>query len=173
MYVFYNLWKKTCISHLTYFNFVVSAFFDHSYNRNLLPAPFILGTNIHERQLAGKTPPPTNNSKSKSYTGSYICIGGFFTLSSTGNFGNGTSNNSLSYVDTAGNTYSRNVNAALNVITFDQQSGSLAPITSTPNTRQPPINQPLELERAEVRFPRFRSRVNSGTIASTATTIAS
>ena len=159
------------MSHPAYINSVVSAFFDHSYNRNLLPAPFILGTNIRERQLAGKVPSPTN--KSESYVCSSSSVGGFFTLSSTGNFGNGTSNNSLSYVDTAGNTYSRNVNAALNVITFDQQSGSLAPITSTPNTRQPPINQPPELARAEVRFPRFRSRVNSGTIASTATTIAS
>ena len=44
-----------------------------------------------------------------------------------GNFGNGTNNNTFNYVDVKGNTYTRRVNAAYNVITFDQQSGTLAP----------------------------------------------
>ncbi|KAL0946894.1 hypothetical protein HGRIS_013058 [Hohenbuehelia grisea] len=79
--------------------------FDHSYTRNLIPAPFILGSTIKEHQLAE----------------------GFFTIASTGNSGNGTSQNQLSYVDLAGNTYSRQVNAVLNNITLDRQSGSLAP----------------------------------------------
>ncbi|KAI0054076.1 hypothetical protein FA95DRAFT_1579129 [Auriscalpium vulgare] len=71
-----------------------SAAFDHSYNRVLRPSPFILGSTIAERQLAGD---------------------------------NGTSNNTFSYFDTAGNTYTRTVNASLNVITFDHQGGNLAP----------------------------------------------
>ncbi|KAH9064366.1 peptide N-acetyl-beta-D-glucosaminyl asparaginase amidase A-domain-containing protein [Lactarius vividus] len=78
---------------------------DHSYNRVLLPAPFILGTTIAERQLAG----------------------GSLHIASTGNTGfNGTSNNTFNYHDTAGNTYTRRVNASHNVITFDRQSGNLA-----------------------------------------------
>ncbi|KAF7363451.1 Peptide-N4-(N-acetyl-beta-glucosaminyl)asparagine amidase A [Mycena sanguinolenta] len=66
--------------------------------------------------------------------------GGFFTIASTGNTGNGTSNNTFSYVDQAGNTYNRKVDAALNVITFDEVSGSLSnaprlplPLSSTQN----------------------------------------
>ncbi|EPQ58116.1 hypothetical protein GLOTRDRAFT_136892 [Gloeophyllum trabeum ATCC 11539] len=82
-----------------------SAFFDHSYDRTLLPSPLITGSTIQERQLAS----------------------GYFTISSSGNYGNGTSNNTFNYVDLAGNTYWRNVDAALNNITYDEQGGSLAP----------------------------------------------
>ena len=57
---------------------------------------------------------------------------GFFFINPNGNTGNGTSNNQFSYIDAAGNTFFRTVNAALNNITFDQQSGTLAPI-STPH----------------------------------------
>ncbi|KAF9264679.1 hypothetical protein L218DRAFT_998188 [Marasmius fiardii PR-910] len=71
---------------------------DHSYDRDLLPAPFILGSTIHSHQLAGTT--PTAGS---------------------------TNNNTFSYVDTDGNSFNRRVNAARNVITLDQQSGTLAP----------------------------------------------
>ncbi|KAK7014861.1 peptide-N4-(N-acetyl-beta-glucosaminyl)asparagine amidase A [Favolaschia claudopus] len=78
--------------------------FDHSYNRQLLPSPFILGSTIRRRQLAG----------------------GFFTIASTGNTGNGTSNNTFSYIDQAGNTFNRRVNAAFNNITLDEVSGSLS-----------------------------------------------
>ncbi|KAG1753494.1 peptide N-acetyl-beta-D-glucosaminyl asparaginase amidase A-domain-containing protein [Suillus lakei] len=78
--------------------------FDHSYNRQLVPAPFILGSDISERQQTA----------------------GYFTISTTGNSGNGTSNNTFSYVDTKGNTYARDVDAAYDVITYDKQSGSLA-----------------------------------------------
>ncbi|KAI8989648.1 peptide N-acetyl-beta-D-glucosaminyl asparaginase amidase A-domain-containing protein [Trametes punicea] len=84
-------------------NFVAT--FDHSYDRTSLPAPFILGSTIHERQLAS----------------------GFFHLASTGNTGNGTNFNTFTYVDLAGNTYDREVTAVDNNITSDHQGGSLAP----------------------------------------------
>ncbi|KAJ7046786.1 peptide N-acetyl-beta-D-glucosaminyl asparaginase amidase A-domain-containing protein [Mycena alexandri] len=92
-----------------------STVFDHSYDRVLLPSPFILGSTIKERQLAG----------------------GFFMEASTGNTGNGTSNNTFSYVDTAGNTFNRRVDAAFNNITLDEQSGSLsqAPKSHTSSTK--------------------------------------
>jgi len=94
-----------------------STVFDHSYDRILLPSPFILGSTIKERQIAG----------------------GFFTESSAGNTGNGTSNNTFSYIDNAGNTFNRRVDAAFNNITLDVQSGSLSrpqktPASSTHNT---------------------------------------
>jgi hypothetical protein len=47
-------------------------------------------------------------------------------LSPHGNKGNGTSNNTFAYSDQAGNTFNRVVDAAFNVITRDQQSGTLA-----------------------------------------------
>ncbi|KAJ7632622.1 peptide N-acetyl-beta-D-glucosaminyl asparaginase amidase A-domain-containing protein [Roridomyces roridus] len=78
--------------------------FDHSYNRDLLPSPLILGSTINERQISG----------------------GFFQEASTGNTGNGTSNNTFSYVDPAGNTFNRQVNAAFNNITLDIVSGTLS-----------------------------------------------
>ncbi|OSD08639.1 hypothetical protein PYCCODRAFT_1441479 [Trametes coccinea BRFM310] len=84
-------------------NFVAT--FDHSYDRTSLPAPFILGSTIHERQLAS----------------------GFFQTAPTGNTGNGTNSNTFSYVDLAGNTYDREVTAVDNNITSDHQGGTLAP----------------------------------------------
>ncbi|KAG1772681.1 peptide N-acetyl-beta-D-glucosaminyl asparaginase amidase A-domain-containing protein [Suillus occidentalis] len=77
--------------------------------RSLVPAPFILGSDISERQQTA----------------------GFLTIFGSGGTANGTSDNTFSYVDTKGNTYARDVNAAYNVITYDKQSGSLAP-TSVP-----------------------------------------
>ena len=48
-------------------------------------------------------------------------------MTSNGNTpGNGTSNNTFAYSDQAGNTFNRVVDAAFNVITRDQQSGTLA-----------------------------------------------
>ncbi|KAH0830569.1 peptide N-acetyl-beta-D-glucosaminyl asparaginase amidase A-domain-containing protein [Lanmaoa asiatica] len=96
--------------------------FDHSYNRQVLPAPFLLGSTISERQQTA----------------------GYFTISTTSNGGNGTSNNTFAYTDTKGNTYDREVDAAYNVIIYDQQSGSLAsttlspPISSTTNAQNVP-----------------------------------
>ncbi|CAK5281947.1 unnamed protein product [Mycena citricolor] len=91
--------------------------FDHSYNRHLTPSPFLLSTTISERQMAG----------------------GAFTIASTGNFGsNGTSENTISYVDAAGNTFARQVNAASNVITLDHQSGTLSASSVAPA----PLAQP-------------------------------
>jgi hypothetical protein len=51
---------------------------------------------------------------------------GFFQIGETNNTGNGTNNNDFSYSDSAGNTYNRRVNASLNNITFDEESGTLA-----------------------------------------------
>ncbi len=54
----------------------------------------------------------------------------------------GTNNNVFSYIDTAGNTFFRTVNAALNNITLDLQSGTLAP-TNIPHLPFTPIQGPL------------------------------
>ena len=56
-------------------------------------------------------------------------------LSPNGNTGNGTSNNTFAYSDQAGNTFNRVVDAAFDVITSDQQSGTLAP-ASAPEVSQ-------------------------------------
>ncbi|KAI0062254.1 hypothetical protein BV25DRAFT_1825690 [Artomyces pyxidatus] len=116
---------------------------DHSYNRVVKPAPFILGSTIAERQLAGKY-----STCVLSVDVSYpMFAGGAFHIASTGNTGtNGTSNNTFSYFDTAGNTYTRQVNAALNVITFDRQGGSLAP-TPVPDTQHTTIQQAFQKPR--------------------------
>jgi hypothetical protein len=53
-------------------------------------------------------------------------------LSPNGNTENGTSNNTFAYSDQAGNTFNRVVDAAFNVITSDQQSGTLAPAPEVP-----------------------------------------
>jgi hypothetical protein len=87
------------------------ATFDHSYNRDLLPLPIIVQSQILERQTAT----------------------GFFLISPNGNTGNGTNSNVFSYVDQAGNTFFRTVDAVLNNITLDKQSGTLAPVTSVPH----------------------------------------
>jgi hypothetical protein len=71
-----------------------------------------------------------------------VSLAGFFFISSQGNTGNGTNNNVFSYVDAAGNTFFRTVNAALNNITFDQQSGTLAP-TSPPHFPFAKVTGPL------------------------------
>ncbi|OCB89705.1 hypothetical protein A7U60_g3184 [Sanghuangporus baumii] len=120
-----------------------SAFFDHGYDRTLLPAPFLLGSTIHERQLAG----------------------GFFTIASTGNTGNGTSNNTLAYADTQGNTFTRSVDAALNVVVRDVQGGSLAPapapVASGVVGGEESGEQRVFVGEA-VRFPGVKLRASSG-----------
>lgn len=62
------------------------------------------------------------------------CAAGYFTIATAGNAGNGTSNNTFTYTDTKGNTYDREVDAAYNVIIYDQQSGSLATSSPSPPT---------------------------------------
>ncbi|THH19304.1 hypothetical protein EW146_g1835 [Bondarzewia mesenterica] len=117
----------------------IFATFDHSYERTLLPSPFILGSTIHERQLAiiHRLPP-----------------GGAFHFASTGNSGsNGTSNNTFNYVDTAGNTYDRQVDAFANNITFDHQGGSLAPVSAV----REPISIPLSQTVTKARLPGGRT----------------
>lgn len=51
---------------------------------------------------------------------------GYYDITTSVHFGNGTNNNTFTYVDSAGNTYNRRVDAAYNNITLDQKSGSLA-----------------------------------------------
>ena len=85
--------------------------FDHSYDRDLLPNPFTLRSEIKTRQIAS----------------------GYYTRSTPYNFGNATNNNTFDYRDYAGNTYRRKVNAAYNNITLDVIEGSLA--TATPASR--------------------------------------
>jgi len=82
---------------------------DHSYERVVLPSPLVVGSTIKERQIAD----------------------GFYQLAKGGNFGNGTSNNTFAYADLAGNTYTREVNAAFTVITLDREGGSLALASQT------------------------------------------
>ncbi|KAG5651591.1 hypothetical protein H0H81_008112 [Sphagnurus paluster] len=77
---------------------------DHSYDRVVLPNPLIVGSTTKSNQITD----------------------GFFQLATGGNFGNGTSNNTFAYADLVGNTYTRQVKAALNVITFDHEGGSMA-----------------------------------------------
>lgn len=103
----------------------VTASFDHSYNRDLLPSPLIVRSNIQERQLASEF----RVQLVTLYRSLTFLKAGFFQLAPTGNSGNGTNSNILIYADAAGNTYRREVNAVLNNITFDKESGSLAPTT--------------------------------------------
>ena len=110
-------------------NAVVYTSFDHSYNRQVVPAPFILGSTIAERQQTGVLVTVFHLGKCL-----IQCIAGYFTIDTTGNAGNGTSNNTFAYTDTNGNTYDRGVDAAYNVIIYDQQSGSLATSTLPPPT---------------------------------------
>ncbi|KIP09483.1 hypothetical protein PHLGIDRAFT_126231 [Phlebiopsis gigantea 11061_1 CR5-6] len=77
---------------------------DHSYTRDLMPAPYVMRTRIHERQTADA----------------------FFQLASTGNFGNGTSSSTFAYSDARDNTYTRSVSSVNSTITSDHQGGTLA-----------------------------------------------
>ncbi|KAF8507339.1 peptide N-acetyl-beta-D-glucosaminyl asparaginase amidase A-domain-containing protein [Hysterangium stoloniferum] len=81
-------------------------FFDHSYHRELLPSPLITGTTIQERQLAS------------AFT--HIVFDAWT--------GQGSNNNTFTYVDLRGNSFTRKVNASSNVILLDQQGGNLSPI---------------------------------------------
>ncbi|KAH9008587.1 peptide N-acetyl-beta-D-glucosaminyl asparaginase amidase A-domain-containing protein [Lactarius deliciosus] len=79
---------------------------DQTYDRELYPAPFIMGTTIVEHQVAAGTVNTIETNKFGS---------------------NGTSSNTFNYMDTEGNTYTRQVNASSNAITVDSQGGTLAP----------------------------------------------
>ena len=83
--------------------------------------------------------------------------GGAFHLASTGNSGsNGTSNNTFTYADAARNTFDRQVNAFVNNITFDHQSGSLAPASTTTKARAP-ASVPLAQAAMKARLPGGRT----------------
>ncbi|KAH8978891.1 peptide N-acetyl-beta-D-glucosaminyl asparaginase amidase A-domain-containing protein [Lactarius hatsudake] len=82
---------------------VTKAQIDYAYDRVLLPAPFIMGTTIIEHQVAVGTEQDASD------------------------FGSGGSSNTFYYFDTEGNTYTRQVNASIDAITFDNQGGTLAP----------------------------------------------
>ncbi|KAJ3919138.1 peptide N-acetyl-beta-D-glucosaminyl asparaginase amidase A-domain-containing protein [Lentinula edodes] len=85
---------------------------DHSYDRILLPNPLRIASTINNHQTTD----------------------GFFQLGSEkiGNFGNGTNNNTFSYSDVKGNTYTRSVNAINSnfndtiAIPLDEIGGNLA-----------------------------------------------
>lgn len=109
---------------------------DPSDNRQVVPAPFTLGSTITGCQQTGAF-----FAASKLYDCSHFgCAAGYFTMASSGNTGNGTSNNMFAYASTKGNS-NRDVDAAYDVITYDQQNGSPATNTlsrltpSTPNGR--------------------------------------
>lgn len=55
-----------------------------------------------------------------------LITGGKYTISPTGNFGEGRTNNNFTYSDLAGNTYKRHVIAENSKITFDEIGGNLA-----------------------------------------------
>jgi len=93
------------------------AFFDHSYNRDLLPSPLITGSTISERQLAN---------------------GSLIMLPNGSNTGTGSNNNTFSYSDLDGNTFTRQVNASNNSIIFDRQGGTLAPSQKLTPAHVPP-----------------------------------
>ena len=61
-------------------------------------------------------------------------VGGIIVSSLDGTTGNGTSNNTFSYTDEAGNTFNSVDDAAFNVITVYQESGTLAP-TQAPDAK--------------------------------------
>ncbi|KAL1660310.1 peptide N-acetyl-beta-D-glucosaminyl asparaginase amidase A-domain-containing protein [Schizophyllum commune] len=84
---------------------------DHSYNRAGALHPFVLETNIESQQSSDS----------------------FFQTSSSGNYGNASTNNTFSYSDVAGNTYTRSVNVANNQIIFDEEGGSLAGSAAKPD----------------------------------------
>ncbi|KAH9177885.1 peptide N-acetyl-beta-D-glucosaminyl asparaginase amidase A-domain-containing protein [Lactarius sanguifluus] len=84
---------------------IIAVQIDRAYDRVLLPAPFIMGTTIIERQVAAGM----EQSNSDGW--------------------DGRSSNTFNYIDTEGNTYTRQVNASSNAITFDNQGGTLAPKT--------------------------------------------
>ncbi|KAL4067629.1 peptide N-acetyl-beta-D-glucosaminyl asparaginase amidase A-domain-containing protein [Scleroderma citrinum] len=113
----------------TFMSFLTS--FDLSYNRQLLPAPFILGSDITEHQLAT----------------------GFFAISSAGNTGSGDNNNTFSYVDSQQNTYNRVVDAVLNKVVYDQQSGTLASGSYNPSPFGSAQNGPGSLSVPPARLP--------------------
>ncbi|KAI0736722.1 peptide N-acetyl-beta-D-glucosaminyl asparaginase amidase A-domain-containing protein [Fomitopsis betulina] len=115
----YPLNINTSYLDATYDSFIAD--FDHSYNRVSLPSPFILGSTINERQVASA----------------------FFALSASGNYGNGTTNNTFSYVDFGGNTYWRNVGASDNNITYDDIGGSLAGDSYATPVSVPLVQGPL------------------------------
>ena len=77
--------------------------------------------------------------------------GGFFAETPTGNFGNGTSSNTFSYVNTKGDTYTRSVSSVNTTITSDKQGGSLAPLPSVPRVHVP-------LSQAAITKPRLPGR---------------
>jgi len=70
----------------------------------------------------------------------FSIVAGIFVSSPNGNTANGTSNNTFNYFDQAGNTFNRVVDAAFDVITKDQQSGSLAPAPAVSQSGISPFN---------------------------------
>ncbi|KAG6909711.1 hypothetical protein DXG01_015913 [Tephrocybe rancida] len=110
-----------------------TTFLDHTYFRTVLPSSLALGSTIKERQITD----------------------GFYQLMAGGNFGNGTSNNTFDYNDLDGNTYNRKVNAALDVITLDQEGGTLVAHTNPGGVTvaKPEVWTPSVQDHGQVRLP--------------------
>jgi len=83
---------------------------DHSYVRTELPSPLIVGSDISTHQAGA---------------GTWLSINGTVVA-------NGTTTQSFTYSDSAGNTYDRHVSATNSSITADTQSGSLAAVWPWP-----------------------------------------
>ena len=126
----------------------VNTVFDHSYERTVHPAPFILGSTIQEHQIAGKV-----FQTYAFYSISLSLSGGFF-----GNIGNGTSNNTFSYVDTEGNTFTREVSSINSAVVSDKQGGTLAAVSPQPavNVKQAQVPvTPAEFAKPRLHGTRF------------------
>ena len=144
----------TCTTLLSIYTLVYTTF-DHSYNRHLVPAPFILGSVINERQQTGMTASSAGIVHSSS-----DIPAGYFAVFGTSVTANGTSNNTFTYSDSKGNTYNRDVDAAYDVITYDMQSGSLA-TTALPTSPSSSVSKPQPMPGA--RLPGARGQRLVGT----------
>ncbi|KIK57827.1 hypothetical protein GYMLUDRAFT_246804 [Collybiopsis luxurians FD-317 M1] len=127
-----------------------TADFDHSYNRDLRrDLSFIVRRSKKDSVLASDHDRLNFLQPSKIFP-----AGGFFTGQSTGSTGSGTSNNSFSYRDTAGNTFFRIVDASQNVITTDHTSSSL---TSDQERSQSPQEPQVQVKFVGARLPGSRT----------------
>lgn len=117
----------------------VTAFFDHSYEQDLTPSPLITGTTIHSHQTASTY---IGSKQAETITNDHT-DGSLLFLPNGTSTGTGMNNNTFSYSDLAGNTFTREVRAASNIITFDQQGGSLGPVSDSKGQSHVPDNSPV------------------------------
>ena len=87
----------------------------------------------------------------------FVSDGSLLTFPNGTATGEGSNNNTFSYSDLAGNTFTRRVNASQNVILLDQQGGSLSAVQNGISTQGPHDN----LAGWAARLPGGRQNVNS------------